>query len=45
MELICCRELAHVKNGNFTRYHVNMSLQFVVGIDTMQSSILTHVIA
>ena len=45
MELICCRELAHVKNGNCTRYHVHMSLQFVVGINTMQSSILTRVIA
>ena len=45
MELICCKELAHVKNRNCTRYHVHMSLQFVLGIDMMQSSKLTHAIA
>ena len=26
MELIYCRELAHVGNGNYTKYHVHMSL-------------------
>ena len=35
MELICCKELAHVRNGSCTRYHVHMSLQFVLGIDMM----------
>ena len=45
MQLICCKELTHVKNGNCTRYHVHMSLQFVLGIDMMQSSTLTHAIA
>jgi len=45
MKLICYRELAHVRNGNCTRYHVHMSLQFVVGIDMMQSSTLTYAIA
>ena len=30
MELICCKELAHVRNGSCTRYHVHMSLQFVL---------------
>ena len=44
MELICCEELAHIRNGSCTRYHVHMSLQFVLGIDMMQSSTLTHVI-
>ena len=42
MELICCKEVAHVKNGSCTRYHVHMSLQFVLGIDMMQSNTLTH---
>ena len=45
MELIYCKELAHVRNGNCTRYHVHMSLLFVLGIDMMQSSTLTHAIA
>ena len=45
MELICCKELAHVRNGSCTRYHVHMSLQFVLGIDMIQSSTLTHAIA
>ena len=45
MELICCKELAHVKNGSCTRYHVHMSLQFVLGIDMMQSNTLTPAIA
>ena len=44
IELIYCRELAHVRNGNCIRYHVHMSLQFIVGIDTMQNSTLTHAI-
>ena len=45
MELICCKEVARVKNGSCTRYHVHMSLQFVLGIDMMQSNTLTHAIA
>ena len=45
MELICCKEVAHVKNRSCTRYHVHMSLQFVLGIDMMQSNTLTHAIA
>ena len=45
MELICCKEVALVKNGSCTRYHVHMSLQFVLGIDMMQSNTLTHAIA
>ena len=45
MELIYYQKLAHVRNGNCIRYHVHISLQFVLGIDTMQSSTLTHAIA
>ena len=45
MELIYYKKLAHVRNGNCIRYHVHISLQFVLGIDTMQSSTLTHAIA
>ena len=44
MELICCKELAHVRNGSCTRHHVHMSLQFVLGIDMIQSSTLTNAI-
>ena len=42
MELICCKELAHVRNGNCIRYHVHISLQFVLDINMIQSSTLTH---
>ena len=45
MELIYRKELAHVRNGNCTRYHVHMSLLSVLGIDMMKSSTLTHAIA
>ena len=45
MELICCKEVARVKNGSCTRYHVHMSLQFVLGINMIQSNTLTHGIA
>ena len=38
------KELTHVRNGNCTRYHVHISFQFVLGIDTMQSSTLTYAI-
>ena len=45
MELICYRELEHMRNGNCTRYHVHVSLQSVVDINMMQNNILSHAIA